>query len=108
MKEDDIMLEHAYGWLSIIPPLIAITLAITTKEVLGSLLLGVISGYAIYVNFAPPSILETLEITNPVLGPLNETINAMLEAAGDRDNLALLFSRRPADPKRSPSGPPLK
>ena len=85
------MLEHAYGWLSIIPPLIAITLAITTKEVLGSLLLGVISGYAIYVNFAPPSILETLEITNPVLGPLNETINAMLEAAGDRDNLALLF-----------------
>ena len=85
------MLEHAYGWLSIIPPLIAITLAVTTKDVFGSLLVGIISGYAIYVNFAPPSILATLEITNPVLGPLNETVNAMLGATSNRDNLALLF-----------------
>ena len=36
------------GWLSILPPLIAIVLALITKEVYSSLLAGVISGMAIY------------------------------------------------------------
>ncbi len=36
------------GWLSILPPLIAITLALVTKEVYSSLLLGIFSGTLIY------------------------------------------------------------
>lgn len=36
------------GWLSIIPPLLAIILALITKEVYSSLFLGVASGMAIY------------------------------------------------------------
>ncbi len=36
------------GWLSILPPLIAITLALLTKEVYSSLFLGIFSGMCIY------------------------------------------------------------
>ncbi len=83
--------EHAYGWLSLIPPLIAITLAITTKEVYSSLILGVLSGYIIYVNFAPAEIWSTLAVKSRIMGPISETINSMLNAAGTRENLSLLF-----------------
>ncbi|NLD87165.1 MAG: Na+/H+ antiporter NhaC family protein [Clostridiales bacterium] len=37
-----------FGWLSILPPLIAIVLALLTKEVISSLLIGVLSGVLIY------------------------------------------------------------
>ena len=36
------------GWLSILPPMIAIILALITKEVLFSLIAGVLSGTLIY------------------------------------------------------------
>ncbi len=36
------------GWLSIIPPIIAIGLALITKEVISSLLIGILSGTLIY------------------------------------------------------------
>ena len=36
------------GWLSIIPPIVAITLALITKEVLSSLILGILTGTLIY------------------------------------------------------------
>ncbi len=37
-----------YSWLSIIPPIIAIALALLTKEVISSLLIGILSGVLIY------------------------------------------------------------
>lgn len=40
------------GWVSILPPLIAITLALITKEVYSSLFIGVLSGMVIYTVFA--------------------------------------------------------
>ena len=40
------------GWISILPPLIAIVLALITKEVYSSLFLGVLSGMVIYVASA--------------------------------------------------------
>ncbi len=40
------------GWVSVLPPLIAITLALLTKEVYSSLFMGVLSGMVIYVIFA--------------------------------------------------------
>ena len=40
------------GWISILPPLIAIVLAFVTKEVYSSLFIGVFSGIAIYVAYA--------------------------------------------------------
>ena len=36
------------GWLSILPPVIAIVLAFLTKEVISSLTLGILSGAVIY------------------------------------------------------------
>ncbi|HIU84039.1 MAG TPA: Na+/H+ antiporter NhaC family protein [Candidatus Aphodousia gallistercoris] len=46
------------GWLSILPPLIAITLALTTKEVISSLLVGILSGTLIYsVGMGHPHVL---------------------------------------------------
>jgi len=36
------------GWLSLIPPVLAITLALISKEVISSLLLGILSGTLIY------------------------------------------------------------
>ena len=36
------------GWLSLIPPILAITLALLTKEVVFSLFLGIFSGALIY------------------------------------------------------------
>lgn len=40
------------GWLSILPPLIAIILALATKEVISSLMIGILSGTLIYSIFA--------------------------------------------------------
>ena len=37
------------GWISILPPLIAIALALITKEVYSALFLGLLSGMTIYV-----------------------------------------------------------
>lgn len=37
-----------YGWLSIAPPLIAIILALITKEVISSLIIGILAGALIY------------------------------------------------------------
>lgn len=39
-----------FGWLSIIPPLVAIILAIITKEVMISLFFGIVSGLLIFTN----------------------------------------------------------
>ncbi len=38
------------GWLSILPPIIAITLAFITKEVYSSLFIGIVSGMLIYAH----------------------------------------------------------
>ena len=57
------------GWFSILPPIIAIILAIITKDVVFSLLLGALSGTLIY------SLLAGL---NPLIGPIEVLFNATL------------------------------
>lgn len=53
-----------FGWLSLVPPIIAIALALITKEVIVSLLIGILSGAAI---FSAGNIMGTLETTFNVL-----------------------------------------
>lgn len=60
------------GWLSIIPPIIAITLALITKEVISSLLLGILSGALIY------SVGMNL---NPLVGTLDTTFSLIVKSA---------------------------
>lgn len=52
-------MEISFGILSIIPPIIAIALALITKEVISSLLLGVLSGAVIFTSFNPIATVET-------------------------------------------------
>ena len=44
----DALSQMNYGWLSIVPPLVAIILALITKEVISSLIIGVLTGALIY------------------------------------------------------------
>ena len=48
------------GWLSILPPLLAIVLALLTKEVILSLTAGVLSGMLIYAGCAGGDFIEAL------------------------------------------------
>ena len=58
------------GWLSILPPIIAIILAIATKDVVFSLLLGALSGTFIY---------SVLTDMNLLIGPIEVLFKATME-----------------------------
>lgn len=53
------MSEAGFGILSIIPPVIAIVLALLTKQVIISLIVGIVSGALIFTSFAPIGTIET-------------------------------------------------
>ena len=58
------MEPYAAGWLSIVPPIVAIALALLTKEVLSSLLIGILTGTLIYaIGTDANIIMGTLETT---------------------------------------------
>ncbi len=54
-----------FGWLSVIPPIIAIILALITKEVIFSLLVGIMAGALIFAN---GNIMGMIETTFAVMG----------------------------------------
>lgn len=57
------------GWLSILPPIIAIGLALVTKEVISSLVIGIISGTLIYTASTGGNLLlDTLKNTFELMG----------------------------------------
>lgn len=70
----------SYGWLSVLPPLLAIFLAIKTKHVYISLIVGIWLGWTIIQGW------------NPLSG-LFQTINALVAVFKDEDNTrVILFS----------------
>ena len=60
------------GWLSLIPPVLAIALALITKEVIFSLLLGILSGTLIYSLGTG---------INPVAGTVGTTFDLLINSA---------------------------
>ena len=50
------------GFLSVLPPLIAIVLALITKEVISSLFVGIISGAFIYSFYTDGGLIKTVEV----------------------------------------------
>jgi Na+/H+ antiporter NhaC len=70
------------GLLSIVPPLIAISLALITKEVIFSLLLGIMSGTFIY------SIISGLGI----LGTFHVTIDLMIAKIGSNASMIIFLA----------------
>lgn len=51
------------GWLSIIPPIIAIALALLTKEVISSLIIGILSGTLIYAFSTGGGVVKAIDVT---------------------------------------------
>jgi Na+/H+ antiporter NhaC len=70
----------SYGWFSIIPPLVAITLAFITKNVVLSLFIGIFSGAFILQladsNFIMAIVQAFLSIVDYVLASLSDSWNA--------------------------------
>ena len=56
------------GWLSILPPVIAIVLALITKEVISSLIVGVFSGTLIYAFSTGGGIVKATDVTLTLMG----------------------------------------
>ena len=54
------MIDHPFGWQSLLPPLIAIFLAIVTRRVMLSLLLGIFVGALILTNWDPMGAVTTM------------------------------------------------
>ncbi|MDD3839303.1 MAG: Na+/H+ antiporter NhaC family protein [Clostridia bacterium] len=67
-----------FGWLSLLPPIIAIGLAITTKEVYSSLFIGIFSGALIYTNFN-------------IVNAFTTSFDIIINKAGDSWNMAILI-----------------
>lgn len=63
LKEDVKMEAINAGWLSIIPPVIAIVLALVTKEVISSLIIGILSGTLIYAFSTGGGLVKALDVT---------------------------------------------
>lgn len=73
-----------YGWLTIVPPLVAITLALLTKQVIISLLIGILSGSFILANFSPVGAISLSAMTmwENVTDPWNVAILVFLVTLG--------------------------
>ena len=61
-KGDKTMDAINVGWLSILPPIIAIVLALITKEVISSLIIGILSGTLIYSFATGGGIVKAIEV----------------------------------------------
>ena len=63
---------HTVGILSLLPPIIAIVLALKTKEVISSLIVGILSGTLIYSIYDTDGIIQvgarTVEVTMNLMG----------------------------------------
>ncbi len=70
------------GWLSIIPPIIAIILALKTKEVISSLIVGILSGTLIYAFSIGGGIVKAFDVTFAL----------MAEKIGDNASIILFLA----------------
>ena len=51
---------EAYGWLALVPPVLAIVLAIWTRQVIVSLFLGIFAGATIIAGWNPRGITQLI------------------------------------------------
>ncbi len=78
-EEEDAPTSKFYGTiLALLPPVIAIVLALITKEVYSSLFIGIVVGALLYTNFS-------------VVGTLESIFSVMTEYVGDAWNLGILI-----------------
>ena len=70
------------GFWSVIPPLVAIILALATKEVISSLIIGILAGTAIYTCF----------MHQPVIMVLQNTVGLMAVKIGENASMVLFMA----------------
>jgi len=61
-------------FMALVPPLIAIILALVTKEVFSSLFVGILAGALLYTNFQPVATLDTI-VNDGFIGSLSDAGN---------------------------------
>lgn len=67
------------GFLSLLPPIIAIALALATKEVISSLMVGILSGAVIYVVNIGGGVVDVFQTTFSLMGSkMADNINILL------------------------------
>ncbi len=69
------------GWLSVLPPIIAIVLALISKEVISSLLVGILSGAFLYSINTGGGVVKTVDVT----------FTLMAEKMGDNINILIFL-----------------
>lgn len=69
------------GWLSILPPVIAIVLALVTKEVISSLIIGIFSGALIYALNTGGGLVEATDVA----------LKLMAQKLGDNTSIILFL-----------------
>ena len=69
----------SFGFASLLPPLVAIALALILRQVLPSLMIGVLLGATIYAGW------------NPLTGALRMLDGYLLDALADRDHAAIIM-----------------
>lgn len=73
------------GWLSVLPPLIAIVLALITKEVISSLMIGILSGTLIYSLYTANS------VWGVAVSTVEDTFVLMADKAAENINIILFL-----------------
>jgi len=73
------------GFLSLIPPIIAIGLALVTKEVISSLIIGILSGTFIY------SVYTTTGIVDILVGTVGTTVTLMSSKFADNVSIVIFL-----------------
>lgn len=74
-------------WLAVLPPVLVVILAIGTRNIIFSLLMGIVFGLGIYGAAAPPGALEGRNVLDMTIYGLK----MMVSAAGTPKNLLLIF-----------------
>ena len=74
-------------WLSVLPPILVVILAVSTRNIIFSLLMGIVFGLGIYGAAAPPGALEGRNVLDMTIYGLK----MMVSAAGTPKNLLLIF-----------------
>lgn len=74
------------GFLSLLPPMIAIILALRTKEVISSLIIGILSGTLIYANFVTDGFWQVGAMT------LKVTMNLMSSKLADNTSIIIFLA----------------
>lgn len=74
-------------WMAVLPPILVVIFAITTRSIIFSLLMGIVFGLEIYGVVAPPEVLEGRNMLDMTIYGLK----MMVGAVGTPRNLLLIF-----------------